>query len=222
MRMNVPGGADILEYAHRLGWRRACFRGAYVAANQVMHLSVFDCFELGRADVPAALTRTDGNYEGRFLAPGEQMRFARQLDAEFATVVRDAMARGDAAYVILDDERLANIGLYAALPTPVLDDLIVHFDAPSRYMYRGYTQREYRGRRLHALGILRAAQELFDRQVPALVTVCERTNYPATISVLRMGWRRRGTVFRIAIGPSTLVGRTPSARALGMRLAVKE
>ena len=121
-------------------------------------------------------------------------------------------------YVILDGDSLASIGLYAAAPTPILNDLMVHFDPPTRYMYQGFTQVAYRGKRLHALGILRAAQELFDRQVPQLVTVCEKTNYPATISVHRMGWKACGTLYRVGVGPWSRLGRTSAASDSGMRL----
>jgi hypothetical protein len=128
------------------------------------------------------------------------------------------LSRGDDAYAILDKGRLASIGLYAAGPTPVMSDLVVHFDPPARYMYRGYTPSAYRGQRLHALGILCAATELFDRGVPQLVTVCERTNYPAVVSVVRMGWRPRGALYRIGVGPWTRIGRTTEAQTIGMRL----
>ena len=220
-RMEVPGSAEILDYARRLGWRRALFRGAYVATNQVARLSIFDCFRLRREDINMELAKAVGRYECRFLVPHEANRFSCQLDSELASSLHQALARGDNAYVILDGKRLASIGLYAEVPTPILSDLTVHFDPPSRYMYRGYTQAAYRGQRLHALGILRAALELFDLQVPQLVTVCERTNYPATISVHRMGWQLCGALYRVGIGPWTRVGQTAIARANGMRLQLR-
>ena len=117
-----------------------------------------------------------------------------------------------------DGSRLVSIGLYAQRPTPVLGDMLVHFEPPARYMYRGFTDAAYRGQRLHAVGILNAALELFDRGVPQLVTLCERTNYPATISVLRMGWQPRGVIYRIRAGGLAHLGRTKMARAIGMRL----
>jgi len=216
--MMVPGSAEILDYARRLGWRRALFRGAYVATNQVARLSIFDCFRLRPGDINTELAKTAGGYECRFLAPDEASRFSCQLGSEVARSLHEALARGDKAYVILDGEHVASIGLYAEAPTPILSDLTVHFDPPSRYMYAGYTQAAYRGQRLHALGILRAALELFDRQVPQLVTLCERTNYPATISVHRMGWQPCGVLYRAGIGPWTRLGQTATARANGMRL----
>ena len=219
--MKIPALGEILDYARRIGWRRALFRGAYVATNQLLALSIFDCFLLRREDINTALTRTDGGYECRFLSPDEAGLFTGQLDGPLAWILPEDLARGAAAYVILDGERLAGIGLYTESPTSILNDLVVHFDPPSRYMYRGYTQVAYRGRRLHALGILRAAQEYFDQQVPQLVTVCERTNYPAMVSVLRMGWQRSGVLYRIGVGPWTWLGQTAAARAIGMRLRLR-
>jgi hypothetical protein len=219
--MKVAGSAEILDYAGRLGWRRALLRGAYVAANQVVRLSIFECFRLRPEDINMELAKAVGNYECRFLAPQEASRFFCQLDGELARGFHEAIARGDKAYVILDGERLASVGLYAEGPTPILSDLTVHFEPPSLYMYRGYTQAAYRGQRLHALGILRAALELFDLQVPQLVTLSEKTNYPATISVHRMGWQRCGAVYRVGIGPLMRLGQTASARANGMRLELR-
>ena len=220
-KMKVPGSAEILDYARRLGWRRALFRGAYVATNQVVKLSIFDCFRLRPEDINTELAKAVGGYECRFLKPDEANHLFCQLDSELATSLHEALARGDKAYVILDGERLASIGLYAQAPSPILSDLTVHFDPPSRYMYRGYTQPAYRGQRLHALGILRAALDLFEIQVPQLVTVCDRTNYPATISVHRMGWQLCGALYRVGIGPWTRLGQTAAAREIGMRLQLQ-
>lgn len=220
-RMAIPGSAEIVEYGRRLGWRRAVARGAYVAANRVATLSIFDCYHMGPEHVNRALIEAGDDFECRFLAPHEAHHFASQLDGSLARLLPQAMAAGDAAYVILEGDRLASIGLYAAGPTPLLNDLMVYFEAPARYMYRGYTQARYRGLRLHAAGILRAAQELFAQGVPQLVTVCERTNYPATVSVLRMGWQPCGAVYRVGIGPWTKLGRTELTRGIGMELHVR-
>lgn len=217
-RMEIPGSRAILEYARHLGWGRAALRGAYVAANQLVTLSIFDCFTMKREDINETLTATDV-YECRFLSRDELVRFAAESEETMARILQEARTRGDDAYAILNKGELASIGLYAAGPTPVMSDLVVHFDPPARYMYRGYTPIAYRGLRLHALGILRAAAELFDRGVPQLVTVCERTNYPATVSVLRMGWRPQGALFRIGVGSWMSLGRTSDARKIGMRLA---
>jgi hypothetical protein len=219
--MKIPASGEILDYARRLGWRRALLRGTYVTANQLATVSIFDCFRLRCEDVNAALTRGDRDYDCRFVTPDEARCLAASCDRTMAQILGEALARGDAPYVILDGSELASIGLYSERPTPLMSDLTVHFDPPAWYMCRGYTLMAYRGRRLHALGILRAALELFDRGVPQLVTVCERTNYPAIVSVYRMGWQPCGAIYRVGIGSWTRLGRTAGARAVGMRLQVR-
>ena len=220
--MRIPAARDVLSYLRLLGWRRSLLRGAYVGANQLVALSILDCFVLRREDINTALAKATDGYECRFLAPDETNRFACQLDSETARIIPKILACGDAAYVVLNGELLVNIGFYAQGPTPILNDLVVHFNPSSWYMYRGYTQLAYRGRRLHALGILRAAMELFEHQVPQLVTICERTNYPAIISVLRMGWKPCGTLYRVGIGPWSWLGRTADARGMGMLLQPRQ
>jgi hypothetical protein len=193
-------------------------RGAYVMTNQLVAVSIFDCLQLRPEDVNTELVTSAGAYECRFLAPDEVDRFASELESSPVPIIGEALARGDACYVVLDGERLANIGFYSSRPTPVLNDLVVHFDPPYWYMYGGFTPVAYRGRRLHALGVLGGALELFDRQIPGLVTVYERTNYRSMVSALRMGWQPCGTLYRIGVWPWMYLSRTAAARAVGMHL----
>jgi hypothetical protein len=216
--MRIPAAGEALEYARRLGFRRAFYRGAYVMVNQVFPLTIFDCLQLRPEDVNRALVDSADRYECRFLEPDEIDRFAGDLDRVSERVARDALTRGDACYAVLDGERLANLGCFAPQPTPVVNDLIVNFDPPYWYMYGAFTPLPYRGRRLHALGVLGGSLALFERGVPALVTVYERTNYPSMVSALRMGWKPCGSLSRIGIGSRAHHGRSAEAKAIGMRL----
>jgi hypothetical protein len=217
-QLDIPSPQTVLDYIRRLGVRRSLVRGAYVAVNQLVSLSVFDCIRMGPENINKALTEIPNGYECRFLKPGEAGRFEGQLTGIAAKNLRHAVAQDDDIYVVLDGDRVANIGYYGAGPTPVQDNLVIHFLPPSRYMYGGYTTAAYRGGRLHALGILRAAQDLFDRQVPHLVSVCERTNYRAAVSVFRMGWQPHGLLYHVGIGSRNWIGRTAAGRNLGMEL----
>ena len=214
----IPPGGEVLDYARRLGWRRTLLRSAYVMANQLFTVSIFACVRLRPEDVNRALAATDGGYERRFLAPDEGDRFTDELDAASVQMVRGALARGDACYLVLEGERLANVGFYTSRPVQLRNDLVVHFDPPCWYMYGAFTPAAYRGRRLHALGVLGGALELFERGVPGLVGVYELTNYRSMASTLRMGWRPCGTLYRVGVGPWMRVGNTAGARAVGMHL----
>lgn len=220
--MRIPAVGAILDYVRRLGWRRSFYRAAYVGANQLLAVSIFDCLRLVRDDVNLELTKGASRYECRFLESGELESLAGQLEEVTARNLLEGAARGDDAYAVLDGVRLANIGLYASGPTPVQNDLVVYFPPTCRYMYCGYTDPDYRGERLHALGTLRAALELFDRKVPELVTVCERTNYRSAVSAARMGWRPRGVLYRLRLGPWERIWRSAAARTIGMDLKPRE
>jgi hypothetical protein len=213
-RMVVPTTVEVLDYLRHLGVRRTALRGAYVLTNRLVPLSVFQCVRLDTEHVNAALAESHDDFEGRFLDPASLARMADDLDAVGRRIVREAIERGDACYAVFDGGRLANVGFYASRPTPLVNDLMVHFDPRHRYMHGAFTPPGYRGRRLHALGILSAARALFADGVPALVGVYERTNYRSMNSALRMGWRRCGTIYRVGAH----VGRTAAARAVGMHL----
>jgi hypothetical protein len=216
--MRIPAVGEVLDYARRLGFRRTVYRGAYVMVNQAFPLTIFDCVQLRPEDVNTALVDSADRYECRFLEPDEIERFAVDLDRVSARVAREALARGDACYAVLDGGSLANLSCFAPRPTPLLNDLVVHFDPPRWYMYGAFTPPPYRGRRLHALGVLGGSLALFDQGVPSLVGVYERTNYASMVSALRMGWKRCGGLYRVGIGSWMRHGRTAEAKAAGMRL----
>lgn len=216
--MLIPSAGEVADYARRLGIRRALSRGAYVAVNNVIALSILDCVRLGREDVDEALADPGREYDCRFLDPDEVRAFAEELGATGRRVAVEAIARGDRCYGVFHAGELANLSCYSPRPTPVLNDLVVHFEPPRWYMYGAWTAPAYRGRRLHALGVLRAALALFDRSVPEMVGVCERTNYRSLVSARRMGWKASGVLYRVGLGPWGGVGRSPAARRAGMRL----
>jgi len=214
----VPTPAQAREYVRWLGLRRALYRSAYVVANRPLALTVLDCLEMRREDVNQDLVRAAGDYERRFLAPEEAVRFAGKFPPSAGQIVREAADRGDACYALLEGGEPINVGCYSPRPTPVLNDLIVHFEPPDWFMFGGYTPPRHRGRRLHGIGLVSAALELFERGVPALVSVCERTNYASMISALRMGAKPCGTIYRVGIGRWTRLGESAGARERRMRL----
>jgi hypothetical protein len=215
----VPSPAQAWAFARRLGLRQALFRSGYVLVNRPFALSVLDCLEIRREDLSETLIRAAADHERRFLEPAEAISLAGRLDPAAGRIVCEAADRGDACYALLERGEAINVGCYSPRPTPVLNDLVVHFDPPDWYMFGAYTPPAHRGRRLHGVGVVSAALELFERGVPALVTVCERTNYASLVSALRMGWKPCGTIYRIGIGRWTRFGQSAGARERRMRLA---
>jgi hypothetical protein len=214
----LPPLRDIARYAGRFGFGRTVYGGGYAIAHRFVALSIFDCVCLRATHVNHELAETANGLECRFLEPGEARQLSVGIRGPASRVKDEALARGDACFGVIDAGRLANISFYASGPTPVTRDLVVRVDEPGWYMYGAYTPAPYRGRRLHALGVLRAALELFERGVPALFGVYERTNYRSMVSAHRMGWRPCGTLTRVGLGRRTRLRRDAEAERSGMRL----
>jgi hypothetical protein len=205
-----------------LGLRRSALRGAYVAVNKLVALSIFDCVELRPEQANRAALAGACGYDCGFLEPEEIERHASILEPVGERIAREAALRGDSCFALLDRGRLVSVGFYAQQATPIVGDLVVDFDQPAWYMYGAFTAPEYRGAGLHGAGVIAAALALFERGVPRLVGVYERTNYRSMVSALRMGWTRCGSLSRVGIGGRTRLSGTRRAREAGMRLRLRE
>ena len=74
--MRIPPATDVRDYVRHLGVRRTLLRGAYVLANQVVALSIFDCVRLRPEDLVAdVVSESTGAFQGRFADPGELITF---------------------------------------------------------------------------------------------------------------------------------------------------
>src|SRR5690606_1757131 len=63
------------------------------------------------------------------------------------------------------------------------------------YMYKGYTLPEYRGRRLHGLGMARAMRAYVEEGKHGLVSYVDVMNEASLKSCRRMGYRELGLLF---------------------------
>jgi hypothetical protein len=99
-RMRIPPATDVRDYVRHLGVRRTLLRGAYVLANQVVALSIFDCVRLRPEDLVADAVVESGDFQGRFADPRELGRLANDLDGVGQRVLGEARERGDSCYVV--------------------------------------------------------------------------------------------------------------------------
>jgi hypothetical protein len=113
--------------------------------------------------------------------------------------VRAAAARGDRCYAIWSRDRLVSYGWYSNRPTDIGDGLTLRFNPRFTYMYKGYTTPEFRGRRLHGIGMARALAGHAAAGSLGLVSYVERTNTASLRSVYRLGFRDAGRVITTSI-----------------------
>lgn len=184
------------------------------AINVLTTFHIFHAMTISEANPKYMLT--DEKYTCKFLTADELFAFAHQpdlgLDEKF---LRQAIEKGDECYAILDGARLAAYGWYSNAPTTVSDDLRLRFHLDYIYMYNGYTHNDYRGQRLHAVGMTRALDEYRRRGFKGIVSYVEESNFRSLQSVYRMGYADFGKVYILKLFGRYLIRHTPMCEAYG-------
>lgn len=149
--------------------------------------------------------------EMRFLSPTEVEHFARNPENDLSTsLVQRAFAETDLCFAGLVNGRLASYGWYSLAPEVSADDFGLMMRVPTNcaYMYSGFTHPDFRGRRLHGLGMGLALGALSDRGIDALLSDVDWANHASLRSCWRLGYQNLGNLytfgrsrFRVALSP---------------------
>ena len=187
--------------------------------NKIVDLSVLRGMTVRLQDVPDPRFFDAQGLDARFVGEDELARFAaagaHDLCADF---LREARARGDRCYALFDGEALAAYGWYSSAATLIDGHFELHFDSRYTYMYKGYTVPEYRGRRLHAVGMCRALREFAEEGRKGLISWVYSNNFASLQSVARMGYRIFGNVYLLRVGGFSVARATRGCRAYGFRV----
>lgn len=167
--------------------------------NRVVFFKVLKCVKIDRAD-PEFL-KCDKKFRGLFL-PEDRLRILA-LDPENElpkTFLDEALAKGDECYGFLDGEALAAYGWYSNKPTEsAWPGLMIRFSNQYIYMYKGLTHSNYRGQRLHAIGMTLALEAYLAQGYKGIVSYVEWNNFASLKSCYRMGYTDIGNVYAIRI-----------------------
>jgi len=188
-----------IEYRYQ-NWRREGTRSAVhgLAMRMIKPLAPYRALygmqicmdQLTLPDYPPA----DLPYETRFLDQDEVLRCLEKEPILRPDPTHEALARGDRCYAVLDGDRLASYGWYATRPLIVAAGLYLDFDPAHAYMHTGYTHGDYRGERLHGIGMARALETLTGEGSRGLVSCVDTDNLPSLRSCARMGYRHFGVL----------------------------
>lgn len=142
---------------------------------------------------------------------------ANELDNSF---LNEALAKGDRCYAIMDGDKLAAYGWYSRQPTRIdPPDLLLSFDSNLVYMYKGLTRPEYRGQRLHAIGMNRALQHYQTQGARGIISYVESTNVDSLKSCYRLGYQLFGSVYLWRVFGHYLRVYSPGCRSQGFSLS---
>ena len=198
----------------RVGISKTLFDVIYNAINHVLYLRVLDCVTIKKSD-PRYL-EVSNNYTCRFLTNDEIVAFAKfpEYDLEEEAMWL-AFKKGDECFAILDGDRLASYGWYSNQPTTSSEGLVLHFNQAYTYMYQGYTHHDYRGQRLHAIGMTMALNEYLRRGFKGIVSCVDATNFNSLKSVYRMGYQSFGKLYILKALGQCFVYRSPGCKEYG-------
>lgn len=144
------------------------------------------------------------------LAAASNPEVAEEVSVEF---VEEALARGDECYGIFDGPTLVSFGWYSNHPSQFSDTLDLHFDRAWMYMYKGYTLRSHRGKRLHGIGMSRALYAYAERGYRGLISYVRSTNFQSLRSTERMGYQIFGEIYIAKAMGHALVWASPGCAA---------
>ncbi len=218
--MNIK---HVYETAARFGINAAAEDIACRAASKIAEVKILKGISLTMESVDPAFLAEDAGYRWGFLDAaalhGALVRGAPlPMDAAF---VDEAILAGDRCYGALDGDTIVAYGWYSSRPTAVTaiaDDVILHFDRSYSYMYRGYTVPEYRGKRLHGIGMARAMEALVQSGSAGLVSVVDSGNFASLASCYRLGYRSFGQIFVARVAGRCFTHETRGCEAYDLRL----
>ena len=167
----------------------------------------------------AALPALAAQYRGRFLNKDALLPFTKDPEYQMTEpFLDDAFATGNECYAISDGDILASYCWYGKVSSPISDELAVDYSPAYVYVWKAYTHPDYRGRRLHALGMAQALHAYRERGYAGLLCMVEANNYRSFNSVYRLGFKNTGRIYVVRLFGRHFVYHTAACRRYGFRV----
>jgi len=208
------------EVAKHFGRRAALHDLQHRLVNRLVPFQVLEGMTATVDEIDRSLLDA-GGLEPRFATRAELLaataipEIAEEMTVDF---IEQAMTRGDECFGIFDGPRLVSLGWYSNQPTQLSDTLTLHFDRAWMYMYKGYTLRSHRGKRLHGIGMTNAAFAYTRRGSRGLISYVRSTNFQSLRSTERMGYRIFGEIYIAEAMGRPLIWASPGCAAFGFRV----
>ncbi|SMF18592.1 GNAT family N-acetyltransferase [Pseudobacteriovorax antillogorgiicola] len=203
------------------GWRAALIFAGFRFMNRIMYFDILHTMTLELKNIDSKyLKDPEAPIVGRFLTPEEIKKFSKnskyQLTNDF---LPESLDHGDMCFGFVDGDVLAAYGWYSKKPTRVTNEFAVNFSNDWVYMHHGYTNPDYRGKRLHAIGMAKAVAAFQEQGYRGLVSIVASENSNSLKSVKRMGYELTGKIYLFARLNRYLVYQDKGAKDCGMWLS---
>lgn len=187
------------------------------AVNRVVPFQILRGMTAELPDVNPKLFEA-GSFRAGFADPDRIRAMATPEYEMSPAFCNDAFGRGDRCYALYDGDRLASFGWYSTQPTHISDGLVLHFDPAWVYMYKGFTHPDYRGQRLHGIGMSLALRAVTESGSRGLISYVKSNNFQSLRSIERMGYRIFGDIYLARVMGKAVTWATPTCKPYGFRL----
>ena len=192
--MDIQAVRDLISRELRdYGVWRTIYDFSYRAGNLVVPFAIWHGVVVEQPQ-PEFLRLPEG-IQGRLLGADAMSAYAgaeNNLDEQF---LQQAREKGDLCMALFSGGTLASYGWYSNQPTDISSELRLCFKSNYVYMYKGFTLKQFRGQRLHAIGMTLALQEYLRRGFFGMVGIVEARNFDSRKSGYRMGYHDFGKVY---------------------------
>jgi hypothetical protein len=213
--------ADVRRDVHNAGLGGALLNIGYRGLNKLTRFMALTMLSVTPETVDASFLMGRAEHDHRFLRREELEAFSSDpLNDMPPGFVSAAVARGDRCFAILHGGTLAAYGWYSQQETAVTDGLSLRFAPDWAYMYKGFTRPEYRGQRLHAIGMAKAMKAYADEGARGLVSYVEANNFSSLKSCYRMGYVKVGTIVALRVAGRYVIRVGRGCAPLGLDLRV--
>jgi hypothetical protein len=194
LRPAMPSLEKFKSEIQHFGWSGALQVWTLTAAKRVGKLTILQCVTLPTAK--PEMLQTNPAYKCGFLSLEQLEAFAANAENDLDPLfVRETIAKGDRCFGILDGDTLAAYGWYSTKTTTLDQHLTLNFDEHYVYMYKGFTHPNYRGQRLHAVGMGMALNAYLAEGSKGIVSFVEARNLSSLKSCYRLGYKDFGKVY---------------------------
>ena len=185
----------IVRNLHHHGFWKTASDLALRVLNRIVFVRIVECLAIESVDPDR--TQCSQRFRGLFLTESMLRTFSNNSANELSeSFLNHAIAKGDQCFGFLDGDTLASYSWYSTHPTDTdWSGLAIHCSSQYIYMYKGFTNAEYRGNRLYGLGMARALESFQTRGYRGMVSYIEWNNYDSLKGSHRVGFKSFGRIY---------------------------
>lgn len=182
---------------------------------------------LSLRDANPSLLELEPPLEFRVLSLDECMAMAanpaNQQDGLNPGRVRIGYARGETCYALFEHDRMVSFGWFAGhRPGHLHDGLVIHCAPQYRYFFWGCTPPEFRGRRLHGIGIVHALRHVTEHLgAEGMIGYIDSNNHYSLRSAERLGYHFFGKVYILKLFGRYLIHATRGCKRYGVTVTAE-